>query len=230
MALTPIRRMALAAALAVPLAACGTGSDDPLVQAVQGVTGGLLGGGDDAATAPVFTAETVPPELVAQQPGPLMLVEVQEPNRSSGMTRVGRNGPDETWRGPNGIGLTVDAAGVLRSTRGFGFDLMSSDVRPTSAALERGGTRQVDRAMIHLDGNVQQLRRVYRCEIRTDGPDTRTIAGRAVTLTRMTERCTGQDGYVFENAYWLDRSGRAVQSRQWISPEIGHLRVTILSE
>ena len=230
MAMTPILRMVLAAALALPLAACGTGRDDPLVQAVQGVAGDVLGNGEEDGADRMVTAETVPPELVAQQQGPLMLVEVQDTNRSSGMTRVGRNGADTTWRGPGGVGLTIDGTGVLRSTRGFGFDLMASDVGATAAALAGGRGQRVERRMIHLDGNAQQLRRNYRCEIRRAGPETRRIAGAGIVLARVTERCTGQDGYVFENAYWLDQSGRAVQSRQWISPRLGHFRITILSE
>jgi hypothetical protein len=228
MALTPILRIVMAAALALPLAACGTGRDDPLVRAVQGLTGTVFGGEEEAT--PVFTAATVPPELVAQLPGPLMLVEVLSSQRSTGMTRVGRNGPDETWRGPNGIGLTVDGAGVLRATRGFGFDLMASDVRPTAAALRARRAGQVERAMIHLDGEAGQIRRVYTCEMQLDGRETVTIAGRETALTRMTERCIGGDGYRFENVFWLDQGGQAVQSMQWVSAEIGGFRITRLRD
>jgi hypothetical protein len=194
---------------------------------VQGLGGTVFG---DEVETPVFTAATVPPELVAQLPGSLMLVEVLSSERSTGMTRVGRNGPDETWRGPNGIGLTVDAMGVLRSTRGFGFDLMASDVRPTAAALSARRAGQVQRAMTHLDGEAGQLRRVYTCAMRLDGPATVTIAGRETGLTRMTEACTGADGYRFENVYWLDSHGRAIQSLQWAGAETGQLRLTLLRD
>ena len=144
------------------------------------------------------------------------------------MTRVGRNGPVETWRGPDGFGLALDRQGVLISTRGFGFDLMASDAAATSAGLSARRAGAVERAMIHLDGEARQQRRVYRCDLKLEGAQTITIAGSKVALTRMAELCEGQDGFRFENLYWLDRSGRAIQSRQWISPEIGTAILTLL--
>ncbi|MBF9059664.1 hypothetical protein HKCCSP123_10770 [Rhodobacterales bacterium HKCCSP123] len=229
MALIPILRRVLAAGLSLALAACGTGRDDPLVSTGQGLAA-FLGRGATATEAPAFTAATVPPELVARLPGPLMLVEVPGREASTGMTRVGRNGDIDTWRGPNGIGLTLDETGVLRSTRGLGFDLMASGAGPTSAAVAARRAGPVQREMVHLDGEARPVRRVYACEITRDGADTVTIAGRATPLVRMTERCTGADGYGFENAYWIDRGGRAIHSRQWISAEIGSFRITILRD
>lgn len=232
MALKSILRTVLATALVLPLAACGTGREDPLVLAFQGVTGGLFGDEEDAAAAaqPVFTAATVPPELVAQAPVPLILVEVPAAEGSTSMTRVGQNGPNATWRAPNGLGLALDANAVMISTRGTGFDLMASDVRPTSAALDAQREGEVDRAMTHLDGQAQQVRHVYDCYLHDDGLDTVVIAGAERRLTRMTETCRGRDGYRFENIYWVDRAGRAIHSRQWVSPEVGSFRITILRD
>lgn len=230
MALNPIRRPVLAIAMLGALAACGTGREDPLVVAALDLVGSAGFGQEDAAPAdvPVFTAATVPPELVAQLPGPLMLLEVPAAAASSGMTRVGQNRGDATWRGPNGLGLTLDAQGVMISTRGFGFDLMASDAGPTAAALDARRAGPVERAMIHLDGEAQQVRRVYRCYLRNEGTEGVTIAGRTARLTRMAELCRGDDGYRFENIFWVDGSGRAVTSRQWVSPEIGSVTITIL--
>ena len=229
MALTALRLAAIAAVVSASLAACGTGRENPIVVGVLDAMDRVTDArGAAGATTPVLTAATVPPELVAALPGPLMLVELPSFDGSTGMTRVGQNGTVETWRGPNGLGLARDQHGVLISTRGFGFDLMSSNTAATSAALSARRAGAVARAMIHLDGEARPQSRIYQCQLRLDGPDTIAIAGTMVGLTNMTEHCQGQDGYRFENLYWLDRAGRAVHSRQWISPEIGTATLTLL--
>lgn len=227
MALKSLSRVVLPLALVLTLAACGTGQQDPLVTAVRTISAGVLGGDDAAATGPLPTAATVPPALLAQVEGPLILVETTRLGGVTLMTRVGRNGPDATWRGPEGWGITLGEAGLLRATRGLGFDLMSTDVRPVGAALRVRNSGAVDRAMVHVDGEGQSRRVIHRCALTLDGSDTVTIVGAARSLTRMTETCRF-DGETYENIYWLDASGHAVQSLQWVSPEVGHLQITTL--
>ncbi|NKX43831.1 YjbF family lipoprotein [Roseicyclus persicicus] len=230
MALSPFLRLLGCAALAVSLAACGDGRSDPLVQGVRTIVGATgLGGGAVAATGPALTAATVPPAVVAQLQGPLILVEATRLGSASLMTRVGQNGPDATWRSPEDWGITLGAGGLLRSTRGLGFDLMATDVRPVAAALAARRTGPVDRLMVRLDGEAQELREVHSCTLRLDGPEPVVIAGASRSLTRMTETCqAGADRY--ENIYRLDSAGRTIQSDQWVGPEIGHLRITRLKE
>lgn len=219
---------ALPVALGLALAACGTGGQDPLVTAVRTIGSGVFGGGSgDAATGPALTAATLPPDLLAQVDGPLILVETTRLGGVTLMTRVGRNRADDTWRGPEGWGVTLGAAGVLRATRGLGFDLMATDVRPTAAALSGRNPGAVERAMIHVDGDGREQRVIHRCDLTLDGADSVTIVGTDRRLTRMTETCRFEDGS-YENIYWLDASGRAVQSYQWVSPQIGHLQITFL--
>jgi len=227
MAVTAMLRALLATAALATLAACGTGREDPIVLAVQELTGAVRG---DGAPPPVFTAATVPPELVAQLPGPLMLIEVPAAQSSSAMVPVGENRGNVTWRAPNGIGLTLDPQGVMISTRGFGFDLMASDASQTAAALGARRAGSVQRRMVHLDGEAQQARRDYTCSLQIDGPEAVVIAGSTRRLTRIAESCTRADGDRFRNLYWTDATGRAVQSEQWISPEIGSIRITLLRE
>jgi len=212
---------------AVALSACGTGQQDPLVAAVRTISAGVTGGGEAASTGPRVTAATVPPALLAQVEGPLLLVETTRLGGTTLMTRVGRNGPDDTWRGPEGFGVTLGQAGLLRSTRGLGFDLMATDLRATAAALAQRRGGPVDRAMVHVDGEGQQQRRIHSCALTLDGQDSVTIAGTPRTLSRMTETCRFE-GDSYENIYWLDGTGHAVQSFQWVSPEIGHMRITTL--
>lgn len=229
MALNPRLKVLTAMAILALVAACGTGREDPAVLAAREVFR-AFGQGGDTAPAPVFTAASVPPELVAQLPRPLMLLEVPTAEGSSALVRVGTNAGDATWRGPNGIGLTLDAQGVVISSRGFGFDLMASDARPTAAALASRQAGTVQRGMVHLDGEGRQVSRSFTCTLQQTGREPVTIAGRARPLDRVTETCTGVDGYAFRNIYWTDPSGRMVQSDQWISSRIGSVRVTVLSE
>lgn len=214
------------ALIALPLASCGTGQQDPLVTAVRTIAGGVTGG-TAAAPGPQLTAATVPPSLLAQVQGPLILVETSDLGGTSLLTQVGRNGPDTTWRSPEGWGVTLGEAGLLRSTRGLGFDLMATDVRATAASLGQRRAGPVDRAMVHVDGEGQEVRVIYRCALTHDGQESVSIAGSSRTLTRMTETCRSDAGSL-QNVYWLDGSGRAVQSRQWVSPEVGHMQITAL--
>lgn len=226
MALSPILRAAALSLAALPLLGCGSAEEDPLVTGVRAIAGGVFGG-EDGAEGQALTAADIPPALLAQLGGPLILVETTRLGGSTLMTRVGRNGPDDTWRGPEGFGVTIGARGLLRSTRGLGFDLMASDARQTAAALAARRAGPVERVMVHLDGEGRQEHRVHRCDLRPGGAETVTIVGQARSLTRMTETCR-VEGDSYENVYWLDGAGQAVQSYQWAGPEIGHLRITHL--
>ena len=144
------------------------------------------------------------------------------------MTQVGRNGPDVTWRGPEGFGLTLGEAGLLRSTRGLGFDLMATDVRPTVAALRQHRAGPVDRLMVHVDGEGQELRVVHplQPEPRRTGPGCHR---------RHRADADADDGNLpirrrKLREHLLARRigpGRAILY-QWVSPRIGHMQITTL--
>jgi hypothetical protein len=143
---------------------------------------------------------------------------------------VGSNGPDTTWRSPEGWGITLGDGALLRSSRGLGFDLMASDVAATRDALASGRAGPVERTLVHLDGEAQERRAVHACTLTLDGPDRRTILGQDRALRRMTETCRTGTGASYENIYWLDTAGRAIQSFQWVGPEIGHMQITLLRD
>jgi hypothetical protein len=216
------------------LGACGSEGQDPMFAALRGVAGttisgvtGAIGGGDAAAPTPAVTAATVPQQLLDQIDGPLLLVENVRLGSAALMTRVGTNADTETWRGAEGWSVAMNTRGVLRSTRGLGFDLMASNVDPTTAALAAGRSGPVQRLQVHLDGDLEETRRIHDCTLRNDGRDTVVIAGRSLPLTRLTESCTvGDDAY--ENLYWVNSAGIAVQSTQWAGPDLGHFRITRL--
>jgi hypothetical protein len=229
MALKPAVRVLRAAALALSVAACGTADQDPIITAVDIVTDGLRNGTGGSAPAPVLTAETLPADLLQRIDAPLILVETPQLGGATLMTRVGRNGPDSTWRSPEGWGITLGTGNILRSTRGLGYDLMASDPGATATLLaaRRAGSSQ--RVTVHLDGDGNELRRTQTCTLSPDGPETIVIVGQARRLSRISETCQTPDG-TRQNLYWLDDSGSAVQSVQWVGPRIGTLRITTLAD
>lgn len=227
MAMTPTKARAfIAAALALLVGGCGTGANDPLITALGVVSDSVFDRGGDDATTPL-TAATVPPTLLAQVEGPVIFVETPQLGGATLMTRVGQNGPDSTWRGPEGFGLTLGAGNILRSTRGLGFDLMASDTAALSAALSARRPGPTPRIELRLDGEGRQTRQTLDCTLTHDGPDTITIVGRARQTTRMSETCRTESGS-HQNLFWVDAAGTAIQSLQWVGGPIGAVRITDL--
>ena len=144
-------------------------------------------------------------------------------------TRVGTNRGVETWRSPGDRGLTIRQDGLLTATRGFGFDLMSSDAAETASVLSRRAEGHVDRVMLHLDGEYQERAQTHLCRITNEGRDSILMLGRSYAATRFTEVCETGNG-TYENRYWLDDRGTVRRSIQWVSPEIGQLQIDRLTD
>jgi hypothetical protein len=206
------------------LAGCGSEQQDNALTLVADLALDAVRGGEDTPPA----APLVTRALVEQVNQPLMLAVPTQLGGATLFTRVGRNGGTETWRSPEQIGLTLDANGVLLSTRGLGFDLMASDVQATATAL--GARRDADtlRRLVHLDGDRQEVFENHVCSLRFEGRETVVIAERPTTLTRATETCRAGT-IAYDNVYWIDQGGFAVRSVQWVSPQIGTLDVTYLA-
>lgn len=230
-----LRALLLCAGMGV-LGACGSEGPDPTFTALRGAAGaavsgvsGAFGGGAPEGQTPTaaVSAATVPQQVLDQFDGPLLLAENLRLGSAALLTRVGTNAGTETWRGAEGWSVALNTRGVLRSTRGLGFDLMASNVDPTTMALAARQGGPTERLQVHLDGDLEEIRAIHRCNLRHDGRETVVIAGRAMDLTRMTESCTtGDDAY--ENLYWVNGAGIAVQSIQWAGPELGHFRIARL--
>jgi len=131
-------------------------------------------------------------------------------------------GDKSTWTTIDNVTLTLQD-GVLVASRGLGRDLMSADVSQTVQRLQSGSTGMVKRFHSYLNGEGQVVIRSYVCEVGTRGPRDITISGTPRSTRLMQEKCNGAEDS-FQNLYWLDRrSGKILQSRQWVGPEIGML-------
>lgn len=151
---------------------------------------------------------------VMQQAGQLegksvKIATLEQPPLSAAMIESGRNGDVITYQTPDRIALAL-RDGVLISTRGFGDDLMSADVSELLAALHGPRPRQATRVHRYLDAENHEVLRSFACVVE---------GGRQVT-----ETCHG-DGISFTNSYVLDGAGAIVQSRQWVGPRRGSIRI-----
>lgn len=192
-------------ALIALVAGCGNDTSGP--QLGKQFLGRVAQLGKPKAPAP--TADqlraAVTPELRAKNGNrPMMLVQsLRLKNIASLVTQLGQNGDVRTYVTPDQISLSL-RQGVLVSTRGFGYDLLSADVADVLDRLRTGHGRAI-RIHRYLDGENREVLRSYVCDFETVG------AG------QVTERCTGKDNS-FVNTYWLDGYGNVAASEQWVSP------------
>lgn len=227
------RRLLVLAALAGlgALTACGSRADDPALAAARGMLGGVferVRPAGPAAPAPNLR-QVLTRDLINQAATPLIFVEIDSIGGAAPMWRIATNPTttpaNETWQGEDPLTLTLTDTGVLRATQGFVFDLAASDIDATAAALATRQAGSVPRMMQRVEGDLDQVRTGYTCEIGYGAPETLAIFGETRTLTPALERCSTVTGASFENRYWIDQSGFAWVSEQWAGPDIGHIRI-----
>jgi hypothetical protein len=215
-----LRRTALAlAALTTLLSACGEG------QAVNPITtaAGIIKTVTTPAPPPLDIRASFTPELLATIGQPLLAAEMPARKANATMVLVGENAGHRTWVAADGI-MLITRDGVLTGTRGFGRDLMVSNVSAVLPAL-RAGQGTVPREMSRIDdeGHVTPIR--YNCVISRGGPQQVDLISRQVATHLVSETCTDAAAATegFTNRYWLDGSGRIRQSDQWVGPRYGHV-------
>jgi len=144
---------------------------------------------------------------------------------SAMMHVTGRNGDVVTWETPERVSVSL-AGGVLVATRGLGHDLMSAEVREARAALAGSMPAGSDypRFYGYMDGEHRTWFRSFLCHVVVAERDVVETTSDGRKVTRVTERCTDPD-LEFTNVYWRAPDGELVRSRQWIGPELGHIRL-----
>ncbi|MFC5739247.1 YjbF family lipoprotein [Sinirhodobacter huangdaonensis] len=119
-----------------------------------------------------------------------------------------------TWISADGAQLLLQD-GILVGTRGFGADVMASDVSESAALIHSLRSGTTTRVMTLLDGDDHAVSRALRCIIAPYGTDTVPLQDRAVATRTMTETCRNGD-IQFSNYYWVvPGSGEILQSSQW---------------
>lgn len=130
-------------------------------------------------------------------------------------------GTVRVWRSEDNVTFAM-RQGVLIQTRGFGNDILSTDMRLSSGVLGPAGDGS--RSMSIMGGDNKSIRISAVCDVGNQGPETITIIGRSYNTQHVIERCEFRDG-VIQNEYWIDGPGGIVwQSRQWAGPDMGYIR------
>jgi len=222
-------RLGLAAATVLALVGCGSRAGDPGLDIARGVLAQVRGG-DEGAAPPVDPRAVLNRAIINEAGVPLILVENVTTGTASTLARVAVNGPNETWQVADDVTVTLSREGVLRATRGFGDDLMAADIEATRRALSGGQTGSTPRMHVYLTANVGEDRQGFSCAVERGGRETVTIFSVTRTLTRLNETCTPQSsaGEPFTNTYWVDGSGTAWASIQYLSDGVGSVRIEYL--
>lgn len=136
----------------------------------------------------------------------------------------------ETMIAADGSQLMFDR-GLLVGSRGFGYDVLASEVSQSAALVHRLATGEATRLMTLIDGNDNAVTRSFRCRIAPGATETVVVGQTPVSTRTVTEECRGPLAQ-FYNFYWVvPGSGEIVQSSQWAGPLTGKisLRKAILT-
>lgn len=157
---------------------------------------------------------------------PLLLAVREDEDIAATFTPIGSEGDIVVWQTPAGGQLTI-ADGIVIITRGYGFDIASSDVEGVSDAIARGAGTAV-RVHHFLDGAGRMRLRSLACRYSAAPGGTVTLFGLRIPNTRrVTETCKTTRVTV-TNTYLFDAAGTLWQSQQWFGPQVGTVRLTRL--
>ncbi len=191
------------------------------LQIFQNLAGKVTGSDSDvvvdsgAGTQPASSMR----EQIEAVGAPLLRISVISSGITGVVSLAGQNGSKVTWVSDAQTSFTFDD-GLAVGTRGFGDDLMGSDVAGVKRSFNGGGSHL--RTIDFLNSLAQIERHTYQCQTVQTGRETITIFERAYATNVYEEVCSGDTGD-FKNTYWRDSSGVIWQSRQWISAGIGYI-------
>lgn len=203
-----IRYLRIAALACVALlSACGTEHDNPVVDTASKALKDIF---TKKAPQQVMTIETVraqfTPEVLESLKGLAIIAELPSLKIASLFTYAAENGATTTWQAEDGAVLNTKS-GMLISSRGLGFDLMSSTIDGPLAVITGRAKGPASRQHRFLNGEDQEVTVSFLC-----------------TYTRkksqVTEVCTSDD-LILENQYWLNKDSAIWRSQQWLGTKFG---------
>lgn len=144
------------------------------------------------------------------------------------LLHLATNGPYVTWASVDGATITLKN-GILVASRSLGNDLMSTDVVQIEQMLNDPSMPEGARVHRYLDADGHIYARTYLCAPTERRADRLFVVDRHIAVTRITQSCEGADAR-FENVYWREAGGKIRAARQWVSPEIGSIRLLLLKD
>ena len=209
----------IAAFFPLLLAACiGQGGGQSLSEAAWTYSGLITAGTNDQA----------PEELRAliAAGAPQMALNIPDLGLNTMMLLAGSRDGVARWRSGDNVQI-IARDGLIIATRGFGFDIMSTDAEGAADLILSGRGGRITRIHRMLDGEDRTAIRSWICDILPLGPEEVRLADQSRFSTRKVEEtCHGPRGG-FSNLYWV-HDGALVQSRQFLGPETGYLRLQFL--
>lgn len=160
---------------------------------------------------------------VATNKKPLTIVLVEKWQGMGFLALQVQNGPYKTWRAKDGTTFTFKGP-FMTGTKALGDDLMSASV-PKSIA----SSGAQNRTHYYLNNEDQMVARSVRCEWKFVGSETIPVLTKSYSTKHYKESCS-QGDLAFKNDYWLDSSGIARQSRQFVSETVGYVSLLKILE
>jgi hypothetical protein len=194
------------------VAGCGTARDDP---SALGQLFARLAPQQEAAPTPdpALLRASLTPAVMAQIGVPVMIAQVPSRGAVALLSRVNSNRGVDTFLSADGISIST-RNGMIVATRGFGFDLMRADTARALEGIARAPAT-VARAFDHLNGENQIVSVTYQCRYAANAE------------RQVTESCASA-AQAFENTHRLGDQGGIVQSKQWVSAQIGVIILEII--
>ncbi len=163
---------------------------------------------------------------LAQQGAPRLQVGILSLGASTVVVRQTVRENFETYASIDGASITMQD-GMMIATRGLGGDMLGSDISESLATVSSQKPGRVTRFHTFLDPENRAERRAYICDIAIRGPRDVPFGETQVATQLIAEDCASQD-QTFLNLYWIDSSGKIVQSRQWAGDFAGVLTFRIV--
>ena len=164
-----------------------------------------------AASAPARSPQDMAAAALAANPGPLIMVGLEQSGTTQVMAMTGQNGGMRTYMTPNEQAVIMRGF-MLTGTRGLGHDLSVAEAAPSAALIQAGRSGTARRVMRYYSGDGLERPIDFTCRI-GPGPNAGV----------MVEDCEGH-GLSFQNSY-LPSAG---VSRQWIGPGLGYATIQVL--
>lgn len=240
-----IARLTLAGVMLAFLASCGTiysytSGEDASAQAAEAASSSIKLRDIWSQRNPFRRAPELPnprdiltPDVLSRATTPLLLMEYEDRFGWALFQPIANNDTVLTWLSDSGQSLSFDEEGVLQASRGLGRDLISADGEAMSQFLKSraNSASRVLRVQDFLDGENQVLRQAYVCSVQDAGVAPRKLLNATVRLQELQEICFGPEGEAFTNLYWRDpATGFLRGSTQWISPDIGRVRLEVVAQ
>ena len=161
--------------------------------------------------APARSPDEMAAAALAANPGPLIMVGLEQSGTTQVMAMTGQNGGMRTYMTPNEQAVIMRGF-MVTGTRGLGRDLSVAEAAPTAALVQAGRSGTAKRVMRYYSGDGLERPIDFTCQV---GPGPRAGV--------MVENCEGH-GLSFQNSY-LPSAG---VSRQWIGPGLGYATIQVL--